>query len=357
VFLGRLFKDAGYQTAYFGKWHVAFDEKQKEVHGFDIFTDKPGRLDPNPAATFIRKSHKKPYLAIASFLSPHEICQWARYEEVPGWPLEEVPELDDLPPLKANHNPPENETDIMEFMRRSYQAHRLFPVGDYTEHDWRRLAWGYNRLIERADKFVGEIMKALNESGQLDNTVVLFLSDHGDCCGSHRWNQKTVFYDESSRVPFILSWNGTTEKGTSDVLLNTGIDMIPTLCDFAGVSYPSHLPGKSIKAVAMGGKLPWRREFIVSQNHMVQCEPLDGISYQPQGRMVRSARFKYCLYSEGVRRESLVDMRRDSLELVNLAQNPTYRHFLEMHRAYLKQQARISFDRMALRMLAEVESD
>ena len=99
-----------------------------------------------------------------------------------------------LPPLKANFGIPQNETDIMAYMRESYHANRRFPVGEYTSADWRRHRWGYYRLIERADNFVGEVMNALEESGQTENTVVVFLSDHGDCAGSHQWNQKTNFY-------------------------------------------------------------------------------------------------------------------------------------------------------------------
>ena len=356
VFLGKLFKEVGYETAYFGKWHVALDKEQKEVHGFDILTEDPSRLDPNPAAAFLRQKHQKPFFAVASFLSPHEICQWARYEKVPGWPLEELPETDQLPPLKSNFDPPENETDIMEFMRKSHQAHRLFPVGDYTEYDWRRLAWGYYRLIERADEFVGEVTDALAQSGMEENTLVLFLSDNGDCCGSHRWNQKTVFYDESSRVPFIFSWKGVTENAISDILVNTGTDILPTLCAFADIKFPAHLPGKSLKAAVLGKGLPWRREFIVSENHMVQCEPVDGISLQPHGRMVRSDRFKYCLYSEGERRESLVDMKNDPLEMVNLAEDPGYKHALLEQRAYLKQHAMQNNDLAALSMLSEIDA-
>ncbi len=355
VFLGKLFKEAGYETAYFGKWHVALDKEQKEVHGFDILTDNPGRLDPNPAAAFLQQTHQKPFFAVASFLSPHEVCQWARYEELPGWPLGEIPELENLPPLKLNFNPPENETDIMEYMRKSYQANRRFPVGNYTEYDWRRLAWGYYRLIERADDFVGELTDALKRSGLEENTLVLFLSDHGDCCGSHRWNQKTVFYDESSRVPFIISWKGITEKGTSDLLLNTGTDIIPTLCDFAGIKIPADLPGKSVKAAVLGEGLPWQRDFIVSENYLVQGDPVDGKSIQPQGRMVRSVQYKYCLYSEGERRESLVDMNKDPLEMVNLAQKPEYKIALEKHRSFLKQHAEQNNDSVASKMLSDIK--
>ncbi len=353
-FLGKIFKDAGYETAYFGKWHVSFDEKKNDIHGFTIFDENGARLNPEPATEFLKQKHEKPFLAVASFLSPHEVCQWARKQELPGGPVGEVPALKDMPPLKANFFPPENETDIMAFMRKSYQANlKLFPVGDYTDADWRRLQWGYYRLIERADTFVGEIMQALQESGQEENTLVVFLSDHGECAGSHHWNQKTVFYDESARVPLILKWDGKTIKGTSDVLVNTGIDMIPTLCDFAGIEIPKDLIGKSLKAPATGETGNWRRDFVVTENHMVQCEPVNGESHKPQGRMVRSGRYKYCIYSEGNDRESLVDMQYDPLEMVNQAKNPIYHEILEQHRRYLKEHAENTNDKIALEMLSE----
>jgi arylsulfatase A-like enzyme len=233
--------------------------------------------------------------------------------------------------------PPENETDIMTHMRKSYQAHRLFPVGDYSVADWRRLSWGYYRLIERVDGLVGILLQALRSARQADNTVVVFLSDHGDCHGAHHWNQKTVFYDESARVPFIVSWPGHTPTGTSDTLVNTGIDTIPTLCDFAGIDIPKRLPGQSLKQPALGRTPTWTRPFIVCQNHMVQCEPVDGTLLTPHGRMLRSQRYKYCVYSEGQRRESLVDMKKDPGEMKNLAPDAAHQPILAQHRAYLHQ--------------------
>ena len=353
-FMGKLFRDAGYETAYFGKWHIAFDSKRRDVHGFDIFDDKNSRRDPALAAAFLKKTHDRPFLVVASFLGPHEICEWARKQKIPGAQLPDPPPLRERPPLRTNSEPPKNETDIMTHMRKSYQAHRLFPVGDYTEADWRRHIWGYYRLIERVDGYVGTVLTALRDSGQEENTLVVFLSDHGDCHGAHRWNQKTVFYDESARVPFILSWKGKTPRGTSRLLLNTGIDLIPTLCDFAGIRVPVGLPGKSLKAPAKGEAPAWKRDYVVSQNHMVQCEPVDGKHLQPHGRMVRSDRYKYCLYSEGKRRESLVDMDNDPGEMVNQAGNPDFKAVLVQHRAYLKEHAERHNDRMAMEMLRNV---
>ena len=355
VFMGDLFKDSGYETGYFGKWHIAFDSKRKEVHGFETLEEKSSRSDPALAGEFIKKPHDRPFLAVASFLGPHEICQWARKQKIPGTQLADPPPLQKRPPLRANSEPPKNETDIMAHMRKSYQAHRLFPVGNYTEEDWRRLIWGYYRLIERVDGCVGSVMTALRESGQEENTLVVFLSDHGECHGAHRWNQKTVFYDESARVPFIISWKGKTPKGTSRTLLNTGVDVIPTLCDFAGIAVPAGLPGKSLKAPALGRAPAWKRDYVVSQNHMVQCVPVDGKHLQPHGRMVRSDRYKYCLYSEGQRRESLVDMEKDPGEMVNQADNPDFKDILNRHRAFLKEHAERHNDRVALEMLRNLE--
>ncbi|MCH9022436.1 MAG: sulfatase-like hydrolase/transferase, partial [Planctomycetes bacterium] len=355
VFMGKIFKDSGYETAYFGKWHIALDSKNKEVHGFDTFDDKSSRSNPARAVEFLKKTHDRPFLAVASFLGPHEICQWARKEEIPGAQLADPPPLQERPPLRTNFEPPKNETDIMTHMRKSYQLDRRFPVGNYTDEDWRRLIWGYYRLIERADGMVGEVMTALRESGQEENTLVVFLSDHGDCHGAHRWNQKTVFYDESARVPFIISWKGKTPKGTSRTLLNTGVDVIPTLCDFAGITAPDDLPGKSLKASALGKTHTWKRDYVVIQNHMIQCEPVDGKLLKPHGRMVRSDRYKYCLYSEGQRRESLIDMEKDPGEMVNQAANPDFKDVLNQHRAFLKDHAQRHQDKMAFEMLRNLK--
>jgi arylsulfatase A-like enzyme len=247
--------------------------------------------------------------------------------------------------------PPEGETDIISHMRKAYQAHRLFPVGHFTNDKWRQYRWAYYRLIEKVDRHVGTLLDALRESEQRENTLVVFLSDHGECHGVHRWNQKTVFYDEAARVPLIISQKGTTPQGTCDALVQKGVDLIPTLCDFAGIDAPKGLPGRSLKAHALNQSPGEDRPYIVISNKMVQCEPVDGVMLQPDGRMVRSQRYKYCLYSLGQRRESLIDMQADPGEMANLAAKSQHRTTLLQHREYLRDFARKHSDSMALSML------
>ena len=164
----------------------------------------------------------------------------------------------------------------MAYMRSSYQRTSTFPVRNFDDKKWREYIWAYYRLIEKVDGEIGKLLAVLRETGQEDNTLILFTSDHGDCHCAHKWNQKTVFYDESTRVPFILSWKGRTPKGKTDLLAHTGVDPFPTLCDFAGIELPAGLLGKSLKAPAMGKSPEWNREFIVVQNHLAQGRSIGG---------------------------------------------------------------------------------
>jgi len=356
ICMGRIFKEAGYDTGFFGKWHMPFKEANKNEHGFDTYIGKEGKYSGVPCSEFMKQDRKRPFLAIASFLNPHNICEWSRGQKLPGGSIGEPPEPEVCPPLKPNIAPPEGETDIISHMRKAYQAHRLFPVGDFTNDKWRQYRWAYYRLIEKVDQHVGTLLDALRASGQEKNTLVVFLSDHGECHGVHRWNQKTVFYDEAARVPFIISQKGRTQQGTCNVLVQTGVDLIPTLCDLAGIDAPKGMPGRTFKAHALNQVPSDDRPYIVVSNKMVQCEPVDGVMLQPDGRMVRSQRYKYCLYSLGQRRESLVDMQADPGEMVNLAEKSPYRHVLMQHRGYLSNFAIFEGDKVALAMLRGLDS-
>ncbi|MHC4405794.1 MAG: sulfatase family protein [Planctomycetota bacterium] len=339
--LGTVFRRAGYDTGYVGKWHLPFARKDASSHGFDYMENIKGNggdsASPEAAAWFLRRARTKPFLLVVSFVNPHNICEWARGERLPDGPVGEPPPIDACPPLRPNHRPPENETDVVSLMRRSYQSARLFPVSGFDAAKWRQYAWAYYRMIEMVDGHVGTVLDSLGESGQQANTLIVFTSDHGDCQGAHAWNQKTVFYDESSRVPLIVTWPGVTAAGTSNRLVHTGVDLLPTLCDYAGIPLPDGLPGLSFKATANGRPTHDPRQYLVVSNKMIQGEPIDGVKPEPEGRMVRSRRYKYCVYSLGERRESLVDVQNDPGETINLADGEQHRTTLDEHRRHLRQ--------------------
>ncbi|HTY39429.1 MAG TPA: sulfatase-like hydrolase/transferase [Bacteroidota bacterium] len=344
---GTIFRDAGYDTGYFGKWHLPFPVADKNAHGFEttgaIKNDGIDKDVPPLAAQFMMQKRDKPFLLVTSFVNPHNVCEWPRGEEMKNGPVGDPPPLDQCPPAVPNLSPMKDEPDIIPLIKRSFQANRLFPVGNFDEKKWREYRWVYFRLIEKVDAHIGKVLHALRESGQEENTVIIFTSDHGDCQGAHGWNQKTVLFDESSRVPFIIVDAGAAKGSTCNILMSTGIDLLPTMCDYAGIKAPANLIGISLKPAASGAAFK-SRPYVVAEDHMVQGDAIDGYKPEPNGRMVRSERFKYYAYDLGKQREALVDMEQDPGELVNLALKKEYRKVLEQHRQYLSEWCRQTND-------------
>lgn len=349
--MGTVFSANGYETGYVGKWHLPFIQGEKSGHGFQwMENNKLGGGDsllPASAAKFLSMKRQNPFLLVVSFLNPHNICEWARDDELPDGPIGEIPEKSELPPLIPNHLPTKNENDINRDMRAAIHANPKFPVGDFTDLKWRQYLWAYYRMIEKVDVHIGEVLQALKASGQWDNTLIVFTSDHGDMQGAHRWNQKTVFYEESSRVPFVLTGPGLPHKKI-DVLVNTGTDLIPTLCAYAGITSGFKLPGHNVlDTISPARYVVVSNKLSVGKNIFPARE-----KFEPEGRMVRSKQFKYWIYDEGKQRESLFDIVKDPGEMRDLATVPEYKEVLEQHRKYLKEWAVKYKDDKSIKMLS-----
>ncbi len=368
VSMGTYLKNAGYKTAYSGKWHLCLDEKDPDTHGFEIL-DWRQKLTPpeadnydarvaHAAVEFLGQKHEAPFLLVVSLMNPHNICEWARRlsgrtQRLSCGEIGMPPDASQLPPAPVNLEVPENEPDGMRFIRRGYQVpDGKFPVGEFTSEDWRKDRWGYYRMVEKVDGEIAKVMDALRAANIEDNTLVVFTSDHGDCAGAHRFNQKTVFYEESVRIPLILRWKGKTSSTTCDKLINTGIDLLPTMLDAAEIKQPAKLPGRSLLPLITGQSAPGWRDYLVSQNNMSQTGRVDGIKPIMEGRMVRSQRYKYCLYAHGTRREALYDMEKDPLETRNIAGDAQYREVVLEHRALLRTFAVKHSDPLVEKLLA-----
>jgi arylsulfatase A-like enzyme len=261
---------------------------------------------------------------VVSFCNPHNICEWARGSKLPDGPVGIPPSADQCPPLRPNHLPSKNETEIMKLMRTSYQASKVFPVSGFSDEKWRQYEWSYYRMIEKVDGQIGIILTKIRESGLDKNTIIVFLSDHGDCQGAHLWNQKTVFYEEASKVPLIISYKGVKAQ-KADCLVQTGIDLMPSLYDLAGIQPPKITRGISLKQIITNGSSITKREYVVVSDQFDQGEAVNGIIPKPEGRMLRNARFKYWIYNEGIQRETLYDLQNDPGEMVNLAGDPKFK--------------------------------
>lgn len=365
VSMGTYFRQAGYATAYTGKWHLCYPVKDVASHGFEMLkaeaVGKDRNVDANTAAggiQFLERKHDQPFLLVASFLNPHNICEWARRlagreQTLTCGEIGEIPPLDQLPPPPVNLAPPRNEPDGMTLMRQGYHAADAFPVGNFTVDTWRKQRWGYYRMVEKVDAEIGKLLEALRKSGQERNTLIVFTADHGDCAGAHGFNQKTVLYEESARVPLIISCKGKSVTGTTDKLVNTGIDILPTLLDFSGLKTPNKLPGRSLMPLVLGKTPTVWRDHVVVEDNMNQAGEVNGLKPQMEGRMVRTDRYKYCLYSRGNQRESLVDMHADPGEMQDLATDPAYRKVVLEHREMLVRFGQEHHDPLVATMLAD----
>ena len=325
--LGNLLSAAGYTCAYGGKWHVP-EIAMPEGHGFEQICGFDDVALGGCVDGFLRRDHGQPFFLVAGFDNPHNICEWMRNQPLPWGNLPEPPPVDVCPPLPANHAPsPDEPTAVadhrQEFLRRGI-------LYDFTPEQWRRVRWAYFRLVERVDAQVGLILSALADNGRADDTVVIFTSDHGDHHGAHTLNQKWTFYEESARVPLIVRVPGGATGAVDRHLVTNGPELFRTVCDYAGVDVPDGVGGHSLRPLVEGRTVDAPNEYVVAESRLMA---FGGCA----GRMVRSERYKYCVYERGWPREELYDLHADPGETDNLAGRAAHAEALARHREHLRQ--------------------
>lgn len=328
--MGEIFQKAGYRTVYGGKWHVP--KSFGEVPGFERIVGGRGKgaaMD-EPLATacvdFLSKKPEEPFLLTASFMNPHDICDWIRQHRG----SRAHSKLSDYPPAPANMAVDPNEPEYMQFHRTGMYNAMSQAVGiasEWKRDDFRFYLYAYYRLVEEVDRQIGRVLTALRQSGLMDNTLIVLTSDHGEGMGAHRWAQKAAFWEETVKVPLIVSGVGVKRTGMVDeVSLVSGLDVLPTLCDYAGVPAPETIRGRSLRAALEGGK--WDRDFLVS-------ELADYGDKTREGRMLRTPRYKYVVFNGGARPEQLFDLELDPGEVLNLAPRPEGADVLGEHQRLL----------------------
>ncbi len=356
--LGRLFSKAGYETVYGGKVHLPRKMKGVKNLGYRNLTGDSRQGLADTCAKFIKAPHTRPFFLFASFINPHDICYMAinDFNRTQGKApvgnidsktceavLDRVRKTGDInafvekncPPLPANHGVPEAEPECIAQKYINPRPFQAYTREKWTQNQWRLHRWAYCRLTEIVDREIGILLDALRQARLEDNTLIVFTSDHGDMDSAHKIEHKQVLYEESVRVPFVMSYKGVIPKGMVDDthLVSNGLDLLPTLCDYAGIETPEGLSGMSLRPPAQGMNLRLWRNFIVSESQ--------------SGRMLRTDRFKYCIYDSGGNREQLTDLKNDPGEMRNLAEIGDYKDVLDRHRHLLRSWVERTGDRIA----------
>jgi arylsulfatase A-like enzyme len=335
--LGNLVNDAGYESAYIGKWHVGTTLEQAGYS--ETVSPKRDRDKSQIAREFLMRERDKPFFLTVSFLNPHNVCQLARGQELPDGPIGKPPGLlNELPSLPDNFDVPENEPTAIRKVQASSNSH--YPTKDWDELKWRQYLWGYYRLVEKVDAEIATVIDALDKCGQRDNTVVIFVSDHGEGVAMHHWNQKQILYEQSVRVPFFISWRGKTKPRVTDMLASVSLDIPATILSFAGAEKPESMRGMSLKEFALGGTVAKERDFVVAETMFAKGDRSLGLV----GRMIRTKKYKYCVYDVGQQREQLFDMDADPGEMKNLVVDASFSDEVNRHRVMITDWARQTSD-------------
>jgi len=333
--IAALLARAGYDCQYAGKWHIPGYTLQKG-HGFELLSRDGDQIVEKACVDYLgkRKPGDKPFFLVASFHNPHDICAYPSGRPLSKMGNGAVPDAPSSkwPALPDNFGIPLWEPPIVQEYHASNNRWTL--TRGWNADKWRHYRYAYYRMCEIVDARVGSILDALRKQGLEEDTVVIFSSDHGDGMAAHGWNQKWVFYDESSRVPFIVSYKGRTRAGHVDSshLVSVGPDLFATICDYAGVDSPEGVRGRSVRAIAEGKEVADWRDQVICQTWMLYPGPL--------GRMVRTSRFKYTCWSDSPKderehREMLVDLLKDPGEMFNLLENPMCKNIVADHRRRL----------------------
>ena len=333
--LPHFLKQAGYDLYFGGKKHLP-KSLTPQALGFTEFSSDERGILARDAAKLIKGKHDKPWFMLVSLINPHDICYMAIREE-PGSERDtrlleranvqlsvldramKIPDgvserrfYDELcPPLPPNYEPQFEEPEAVKKLvnDRPFRKHAR---DNFTDDQWRHHRYAYCRLTEYVDSDIQVILDALKESGMEENTLVLFSSDHGDMDGSHRMEHKSTLYEESVNIPFLAMWKGTIPAGQVDNthLISSGLDLLPTLCDYAGIAGVSDPRGMSLRPLFEGKGGKWRKTLGVESE---------------VGRMVVDENgFKYVRYHLAGEEEQLLYLKEDPYETKHFTHDDKY---------------------------------
>jgi arylsulfatase A-like enzyme len=317
---------AGYETAYIGKLHMGNDDTPRA--GFDHWVSfkGQGRYD-NPqfningervdrqgymtdllneyAIEYLKKKRDKPFALTFAHKAVHGpfipaerhngLYQGATLPLTPnkqddwsGKPILQLPE----PPRPANPNRPANNQP----QRPTHLAQ--------------------TQQLAAVDEGVGQILKALADSGQLDNTLIIFTSDNGYFWGEHRLGDKRAAYEESIRIPFLVRYPKLIKPGTQFEQTILNADLAPTLIELANAPKLEMMHGRSWLPLLKGKTKNWRETVLLEYFHETNFPRIQ--SWQA----VRTPQWKYIHYTEHEGMDELYNLQTDRYEMKNLIHEP-----------------------------------
>jgi len=332
----KLLHDAGYETAYVGKWHMGADDSPRP--GFDRWVSFKGQgvyANPNinvdgtvskvegymtdilngHALDFVKREHQKPfvlYLAHKAVHGPFTPAERHRdlYADA-GLTLtpNHQDKLEGKPALTRElvvTNAAEGTTKKKNPGKKKAAKAGATPTG-HGKTMRQQL-----RALAAIDDGVGRLLQALEDSKQLDHTMVIFTSDNGYFWGEHGLGDKRWAYEESIRDPLLMRYPKLIKAGTTLDPFALNIDIAPTLLDLAGAPIPKTIQGRSLLPLFKDAKAPWRKSFLT------EYFTERGFPRAPTWQAARTDRWKFIHYTELEDMDEFYDLKADPFEMKNL---------------------------------------
>jgi N-acetylglucosamine-6-sulfatase len=327
----RVLRDNGYESAFIGKWHMGNDDTARP--GFDYWVSFPGQgecVDPilnvngksertrgyitdllsEHAVRFLAQPHSKPFCLYVAHKAIHPNIQQRADGSVSGTGTAEdfipAPRHRDLYsgeklPRRPNYARTPAGKPALE--RR---IEGLAPLGPATVTDDATIL-NRARMMAAIDDGLGNVLGALERSGQLDNTVIMFTSDHGYFYGEHGLDfERRLAYEETIRIPLLIRYPRVFHAGSRPEHFVLSVDIAPTVFDLAGVRGP-RVHGQSLR---VGKK---RDAVVIEYFSDTVMARIRNMGYEA----LRTSRWKYIRYRELQGMDELYDLQRDPYEMTN----------------------------------------
>lgn len=352
-----LLHQSGYETAFIGKWHMGNDDKPRR--GFDRWVSFKGQgtyLDPDInedgksvkpsgyitdilngyAVEFIRRRHDKPFLVYLAHKAIHpEVTQnndgsvnLADAEVfIPAERHKNLYSGMKIPRRPNYSRAPEDKPALQRHIGN------LPPLGSVTATRDETIL-GRQRSLMAIEEGVGEIVKALKETGQINNTVIVFTSDNGYFYGEHGLSvERRLAYEESIRMPLLMRYPKTIKAGATRDEFALNIDIAPTLLELAGVKAPITMHGRSLVPMLEGRRTAWRNSFLIEYYSDKVFPRISQMGY----KAVRNRQWKYIHHIELEGMDELYNLKTDPYEIKNMIHQPGAARALDQMKHEMKQ--------------------
>jgi arylsulfatase A-like enzyme len=336
-----LLREAGYATAYIGKWHMNSQSGQRPGFSYSASYVGHGRyhdcvFEINGAKTnttgwvddvstdftidFMKRHRDEPFLAVLGFKSPH-----GPFEPPARW-QDKLTNAVARPAANAETRPPYplrtnvNQATALKASTRRTEMHRK-----------------YFRTISAVDENAGRILQALDDLGLAENTMLVYASDNGFYLGEHGLGDKRSAYEESMRIPLLVRYPRLGLRGKVIDLMVLNLDLAPTFLDFAGVAIPKEMQGRSWRPLLTASRgTPSARDWRTSFFYEYFLEANLGPPTMLAARTESAKLIKYPGHEDWT---ELFDLRADPYETNNLARSSAHEE--------LRREMQNEFDRQA----------